>query len=411
MSAPPLFSAARSGPPCPPRLHSRLSRVTGGWLPALLAVVLAGCGGGEDYVPSTTTGSTTTTTDATPVVVNAQSQATMRQGDTWIYEWNNRTAGTGYTSTHHIAALNKTSQLYSIDVLYSDDQPRELQAYSEANVLNRVERDNTLCTYSDLTRPVVPLRSEWVVGKVWSQVWTENCLRGTLATTVKKTVTGTVVAVSEPLSTGLLGRSGTSAIQQFSTVKYTATRTETVPTEGTWTYQDTCWHDMLQNRTVQCNVSASYLPVGATTPTRVEEREQRLIFVREVRTASPVLVTDGPSTMLAYAGRWNFSLPGINIVCPTMKVSLTGTVEGTCIRTVAAAEGPAVQLPFAVKGTVARGTYTSGTTSRTADVFSVITEPNIDIFSMKGEMLNPATAEGTWTVQSNIGGTWTARRL
>jgi hypothetical protein len=406
-----------------------------------LALALSACGGGDSYTPTVTT---TTVADDFPIVTNSESLATMRRGeatvtgqrlvygDTWMYEWVNKTAGTGYYSTHYITALDKTTQLYSRAVTFSDNQPYQTQNYGSANQLTSLGYDNTLCRYDPQTRSPFP-RRPYVNGSVWTYVWSESCINGTLATVVNKTISGKVVSISEPITLGLLGQGGTvngSTTQRtFDTVKYTATRTETT-SAGTWTYADTCWHDKAQDRTVQCNTSASFVPAGGTAVTQRYDQEQRLAFVREVRTKSPVLVTDGASTVAMFAGRWNFKMVGLGgtVTCPTMSVSLTGQISGNCVKVVITTPDPLnptaqvrTDVPFTVSGFIDRRAVTTqnpgeAAVTRTIDALSVVADTGPSDLSMTGEMFSPIAGSGDWvgagtTSGTKATGTWSAQHL
>jgi hypothetical protein len=91
---------------------------------------------------------------------------------------------------------------------------------------------------------------------------------------------------------------------------------------------------MAQDRTVQCDTTASFVPAGGAAVSQVYEQSQTLAFVREVRTPSPVLITDGPTTVAMYAGRWDFRLVGSggSVTCSNMAISLTGNITGDCLR-------------------------------------------------------------------------------
>lgn len=390
--------------------------------PLAVGLALSGCGGGSDYVPSsaTGTGTTTTTTDANPMVVNTESKAVMRQGDIWMYEWVNQTAGTGYYTTHYLETLDKTSQLYTHAVLFSDDQPAQKLHFSSNNVLTLRGFENTLCRYEPQTRSIYP-RSPWVVGGTWSYIWSESCLNGSVATTVNKSLAGTIVSVSETLGTGLLGQGGTAAgsveTKTFQTVKYTATRTD-VTSAGTWTYSDTCWHDKAQDRTVKCDTHASYLPAGASAPTSAYDQTQRLAFVREVRSASPVLITDGTSTVAIFSGRWSFKLEDVGGVttCPSMVISTTGNLTGNCVRVVSLTGGGTQEVPYSVSGSVQRRAVTTqevgqAAVTRTIDSLTVVANTGANALTITGEMVTPLLAEGTWTGEGTTGGAWVAKRL
>lgn len=392
------------------------------WVAAMaiaMGGLLAGCGGGDEYTPPATT-DPTTSTDAFPMVVNAESLAIMRKGDIWMYEWVNKTAGTGYYTTHQLATLDKSSQLYTHTVFFSDTQPYQTQHYSSANALTLVGHGNTLCRYEPQNRSPFP-RRPYVNGATWSHIWSESCITDTLATRVDKTIVGRIVAVSEPLTQGLLGQGGSvtgATVQRvFDTVKYTATRTDTTAL-GTWTYNDTCWHDKAQDRTVKCDTRASFVPTASTSATVVNELEQRLAFVREVRTPSPVLITDGPSTVAMYAGRWNVKLQGGGgqITCPTVSVSLTGQVKANCVRVVVPETGAAQELRFTASGFIARSNVTTQATgqapvTRTIDALTLVADTNPNLLTVTGEMLTLLLAEGTWTGEASSSGTWTAQRL
>jgi hypothetical protein len=396
----------------------------------LSGLMLAGCGGGSEYVPATGTGTTTTTTDANPMVVNTESLAIMRQGDTWMYQWINGTTGTGYYSTHYLSALDATTQRYSQATLFSDDQPAQLLSFGANNALVSRAYENTLCSEDPQTRSPFP-RRPWVTGATWTHIWRESCLNGIQASVVDKTISGQIVSASESLTTGLLGQGGTltgsTAQRTFDTVKYTATRTDTT-TAGTWTYTDTCWHDKTQDRTVKCDTHASFVPAGTTASTVEQDLTQRLAFVREVRTASPVAITDGVSTVAVYAGRWKFTFEGSTggISCPTMIISLTGQVAGSCVQTVSLTGGGTQDVPFAVSGVVARRSVTTQATGEAAvtriiDRLTVVPVVSTNVFTLSGEMLSPLSAEGTWagtsstttttTTTSGSSGAWLAQHL
>lgn len=388
----------------------------------LLGLLVSACGSGDSYTPQPVVAKPVL--GDLPMVVNAESGAVMRKGDIWRYEWVNNTAGTGYYSTHYVSDLDPTSQLYTHLVFYSDGQPYQRQHFSSANALTRVSFGDTLCLYEPQTRSPFP-RRPFLNGATWSYIWSQSCLTGAVATRVDKTFTGRVVSSSELLDQGLLGLASTTTttgvIKQpvFDTVKYTATRTDTT-TAGTWTYQDTCWHDKAQDRTVKCDTEASYVPTGSTVPSSVHSLAQRLAFVREVRT-SPVLITDGPSTVDVYAGRWSLQLVDaggvITITCPSVAVGLTGGVSGSCVRVVTPTTGPSVEFRYTVIGAIKRSVLTvvntgAASTTRTVDAFTLIDSTNPSLLSVTGEMQSPLLAEGTWIGNATAGaGTWVAQRL
>lgn len=386
-----------------------------------VAGLLAACGGGTDYVPSTTSSSTTaTSTDANPLVTNTESLAVMRQGDTWMYEWINKTEGSGFYSTHYLATLDKSSQLYTHQVFFSDDQPFQTLRFSSSNALTASSVENTLCNNEPQSRSVFP-RRPWAVGATWTYLWRETCLNGTLLTTVDKAVSGRVVSVSEKITMGLLGQGGTAggsvATREFDTVKYTLTRTER-DVAGSWSYAQTCWHDKAQDRTVKCDIRAEYTPAGASAPTRTYDQEQRLAFVREVRSASPVAITDGVSSVAVYAGRWNFKLQNVGgvVTCPTMKISLTGQLAGNCVRLLTLTSGSTQEVPFPVSGFIVRRSVTTQASgqapvTRTIDSLTVVADAGAYVLSLSGEMVSPLLAEGTWTGDGVTSGTWVAQRL
>ncbi len=418
-----------------------------------MALAMVGCGGGDSYSSTQSTSTTTTTVDYFPTVINTESLASMRRGqlgdsstgtvsgpeygDTWMYQWINHTAGTGYYSTHHLSALDKTTQLYSHTVTFSDTQPYQTRNFGSKNQAVATSFENTRCQDNTQARSAFPRRNDgpvstarFAVGNTWTYVWSETCLSGTVATTVTKSVTGRVDAL-ETKNLGLLGQGGVTASgttqRAFQTARYTATRTETHAT-GSWTYQDTCWHDIAQDRTVQCNTTASFTPAGGAAVTQVYEQSQTLAFVREVRTASPVLLSDGPTTAAMYAGRWEFKLVGAGgtVTCTNMEISLTGNVSGNCTRVVTTFvtrpdpdnATATLQVPvhtttaFKVSGSVQRGVISS----RAADVISVVADSGTVDLSLTGEMLSPRAASGTSLVAASAGssstsGTWTARHL
>lgn len=417
-----------------------------------LGAVLTGCGGGDSYTPTTPI---TTTTDYFPTVVNTESGALMRRGrqvdsttgsltgpeygDTWMYQWINKTAGTGYYTTHFLSALDKTTQLYSHTVTFSDTQPLQVRDFGAKNQTLSNSYENTRCQDNTQTRSMFP-RRPYAAGNTWTYVWSETCLNGTVATTTTKSITGTVVAL-ETRTLGLMGAGGTAlggtTQKSFQTAKYTATRTET-NSAGTWTFADTCWHDMAQDRTVQCDTMASYVPAGSSTVTQTYEQSQTLAWVREVRTASPVLATDGPFTVAQFAGRWSFKLVGSggSVTCTNMVISLTGNATGNCERvTITNVTRPDPNNPagtitvpvenraaFTVSGFVDRRTVTTSNTSagttftRQIDAINIVADSNPNDLSMTGEMLSPVTAEGTWlgastTSGTQLTGTFAARHL
>lgn len=424
---------------------SVLQRVrTSGWGAVIvLGMALSACGGGDGYEP---TKPTTTTVDNFPTIVNTESGALMRRGqtvdaatgslsgpeygDTWMYQWINKTAGTGYYSTHFLSALEKTSQLYANTVTYSDTQPFEVRDFGSRNQLVARSFENTRCQYSPQVRSAFP-RRPFAVGNTWTYVWDETCLTGTVVNTVKKTITGRVVGL-ETKTLGLLGQGGVAlggtTQRTFQTARYTATRTETAQA-GTWTYADTCWHDMAQDRTVQCDTTASFVPAGSSAvEPQVYELSQTLAFVREVRTPSPVLITDGPTTVAMYAGRWDFKLVGTggSVTCGNMVFSLTGNISGDCEKitvTQVNQPGSSIQVPvevrtaFTVSGFVDRRTQTStggASTTRWIDAINVVADSNPSDFSLTGEMLSPISASGTWlktctTCGQSLNGTFAAK--
>lgn len=425
---------------CPDVLLSWFSQRTRFSVVILLTVGgLTACGGGENYVPSVipgvTTGTSTTTTepDEFLIVTNTESLATLRKGDTWMYEWANRTTGTGYYSTHYLTAVDPKTQLYTVSVLFSDDQAAQTQQFGANNTLSTLAYSDTLCRYEPQSRSPFP-RRPYVPNATWNFVWRESCLNGTVATVVEKTINGRILSVAEPLTLGLLGQGSTAVggltLRTFDTVKYSATRTDTT-IEGTWTHQDVCWHDKAQDRTVQCDTQATFVPRNSTTPTLVHQREQRLAFVREVRTPSPVRLSDGPSTQAMYAGRWNFKLIGRGgtLTCPRMLVSFAGQISGNCVRVVTTATGStSQQVPFTVSGFITRqivttpattttttsdGTSTTTSTpasSRAVDAVTIVADSNPNDLSLVGEMLSPVLAEGTWIGGTETTGTWVAQR-
>ncbi len=427
-SAVPVPAVAEAGTTPPQRQRAHRRCLPG--LPALAVLVplwLAGCGGGDSYTPQPVT--PPAVLDEFPVVANTESLAVMRKGDLWMYEWVNTTAGTGYYTTHFLNDLQKASQLYTHQVFYSDAQPYETQHFSSSNALTLRGYGNTLCRYEPQTRAPFP-RRPFVNGATWTHIWSESCITGTLAIRVDKAISGRVESASEPLTLGLLGQGGTSVggvtQRRFDTVRYTATRTDTT-VEGTWTYQDTCWHDKAQDRTVKCDTEASYVPRGLVAPTAVHSLSQRLAFVREVRTPSPVLITDGPSTVAVFAGRWNFKLVGGGgvITCPSMAVSLTGQVAGNCVRVVTPLTGPSVERRFTASGFIQRSVLTTpnpgaAATKRTVDAITFVADTNPNLLSLTGEMLSPLMAEGIWTGDGAAAagadaatgtGSWVAQRL
>jgi hypothetical protein len=412
---------------------------------------LVACGGGDSYEP---TAPVNPVVDNFPTVANSESGALMRRGqqvqangtqleygDTWMYQWVNKTTGTGYYSTHYLSALDRTTQLYSHTVTFSDDQPYQTRNFGSRNQPVAVSFQNTRCDISPQTRSPFP-RRPYTVGATWSHVWSEACLDGgNIATTVDKTINGRVVAL-ETLTLGLLGQGGVAlggtTQRVFQTARYTATRTETQRATGTWTHQDTCWHDIAQDRTVKCETTASFVPAGGAAVTVVHELTQQLAFVREVRTPSPVLVTDGPTTVAQYAGRWDVKLTGQggSVTCSNMVISLTGNVSGNCVRVVTTlvtrpdpANPPAgtIQVPvetrtaFTVSGFVDRRSVTTQATGAAAvtrwiDAINIVADSNPNDLSMTGEMLSPIAAKGTWLGQltsggSNLEGEFAARHL
>lgn len=424
---PPLTKHADQHPPQPAHRAWHLASLLA------LSGLLSACGGGEDYTPSVVPGinnnTTTPTADEFAVVANTESLATMRKGDTWMYEWTNRTTGTGYYSTHYLTAVDPKTQLYTVSVLFSDEQLAQTQQYGSNNALSSMAYGDTLCRNDPQSRPPFP-RRPYVPNATWNFVWRESCLTGTVATVVEKTMNGQILAITEPLTLGLLGQGSTvvggSVLRTFDTVRYSAIRTDTT-TGGTWTYQDTCWHDKAQDRTVKCDTLATFVPRGETTPTLVHEREQRLAFVREVRTPSPVLLSDGPSSNAMYAGRWNFKLVAIGgtLTCPQMTISFSGQIKGNCVRV---ATTGTTQAPFTVSGFITRqnittqvpvqpSTTTTTTTptptksvTRTVDAITVVADSNPNDLTLTGELLTPVFAEGTWIGAGESNGTWVAQR-
>lgn len=401
-------------------------RLAAAWLlPCLCALsLLSGCGGGEDYVssvpPPTTPGTgttTTTTTDEFPMVVNLRG-ATLRKTDLWMYEWVNQTTGTGHYATHYLSDVDATQKNHVQRVFFSDDQSYQTRSYSPANVLVQTAHDSTLCRSGQSSSPY-PGRP-WTLGTTWTQIWTESCLAGTVATTTNHAITGRIVSSSEPLTLGLFSQSGTlsgsSVRRTFDAVKYTATRTQAT-SAGAWVYTDTCWHDKVQDRTIQCDTQASYTPAGSSTPQVVHDITQRLACVREVRTKSPVLLTDGISSVAMYAGRWGFKLQttGGVVTCPVLTVGLTGQVSGNCIK-LATFDGGTQPVPFAVSGFIARGAITTqavgqAPVTRTIDALTVVADTGANVLTLTGEMVSPLSAKGTWLGETGTTGDWVAQRL
>ena len=418
---------------------------------AVLATLVA-CGGGDEYVPPITV---TPVVEDFPIVTNAESGALMRRGrqintttdslvgpeygDTWMYQWVNKTAGTGHYSTHFLSALDKTTQQYSHKVIFSDSQPYQTQDYGSKNQLVSRSFENTRCQIDSQTRSPFP-RRPFAAGNTWAHSWRETCLDGTTATQVDKTISGRVVAL-ETLTLGLLGQGGVAlggtTQRTFQTARYTAARTETTQA-GTWSFADECWHDMAQDRTVKCDTKASFMPKDGVVATQTHDQTQTLAFVREVRTKSPVLITDGPTTVAMYAGRWDFKLVGSGgtVTCSNMLISLTGNVSGNCVRTVTTLvtrpdpNNPptgTMQVPvstttqFTVSGFVDRRSVTTQAVgaqevTRTIDAINVVADSNPNDFSMTGEMLSPVSAEGTTLGATSTGGspaagTFVARHL
>ena len=162
--------------------------------------------------------------------------------------------------------------------------------------------------------------------------------------------------------------------------------------------------------------------------TQVYEQSQTLAFVREVRTASPVLITDGPTTVAMYAGRWDFKVVGSGgtVTCTNMAISLTGNVTGDCVRvttTLVTRPDPdnppagTMQVPvearsaFTVSGFVDRrsqttaGTAGSTASTRWIDAINIVADSNPNDLSITGEMLSPISASGTWLGAMTTGGT------
>lgn len=403
-------------------------------------LALGGCGGGDSYEPTTPV---TTTTDYFPTVVNSESGALMRRGrqqdtttgsltgpeygDTWMYQWINKTAGTGFYTTHFLSALDRTTQLYSHTVTFSDTQPVQVVDFGAANQVLSASYENTRCQNQNATRSMFP-RRPYAAGNTWTYVWAETCLNGTVATVTTKSITGRVTGL-ETKTLGLMGAGGVAlggtTQRTFQTAKYTAVRTET-NSAGTWTFDDTCWHDMAQDRTVQCDTLARYIPAGSSSVTQTYEQSQTLAWVREVRTASPVLAADGPFTVAQFAGRWSFKLVGAggSVTCTNMAVSLTGNVTGNCERvTLTTVTRPDPNNPggtitvqvenraaFTVSGFVDRRTVTTQSPGEAAytrqiDAINIVADSNPNDLSMTGEMLSPVTAEGTWLGAGTAGGT------
>jgi hypothetical protein len=393
----------------------------------LVALAAAGCGGGESYSPTLPV---TTVVEYFPTVVNAESGASMRRGqlvdtttgslvgpeyaDTWMYQWVNKTAGTGYYTTHHLSALEKTTQIYSHTVTFSDTQPYETRDFGSKNQMVATSFENTRCQDNMQTRSAFP-RRPYAVGNTWVYVWSETCLNGTVATTVDKTINGRVVAL-ETKNLGLLGQGGVvpggTTQRAFQTARYTATRTEAT-SAGVWTYQDMCWHDIAQDRTVHCDTTASFVPAGGAAVTQVYEQSQTLAFVREVRTPSPVRLSDGPVSVAIYAGRWDFRLVGTGgtVTCPNVTISLTGNVTGNCQRVITVLGQSPTVTPFTVSGSVQRATVGTPPGARQADVINVVADPGSIDLSLTGEMHTPILATGTSLGAAAAGGTWTARHL
>ena len=179
---------------------------------------------------------------------------------------------------------------------------------------------------------------------------------------------------------------------------------------------------------MQCDTTASFVPAGGAAVTQVYEQSQTLAFVREVRTPSPVLITDGPTTVAMYAGRWDVKLVGSggSVTCNNMAISLTGNITGDCVRvTVTLVTRPdpnnppagVIQVPvetraaFTVSGFVDRRQQTTpaaagGTSStRWIDAITIVANSNPNDLSMTGEMLSPISATGTWLGAAATGGT------
>jgi hypothetical protein len=185
---------------------------------------------------------------------------------------------------------------------------------------------------------------------------------------------------------------------------------------------------MAQDRTVQCDTTASFVPAGGAAVSQVYEQSQTLAFVREVRTPSPVLITDGPTTVAMYAGRWDFRLVGSggSVTCSNMAISLTGNITGDCC----AGRSHLVTRPvpnnrpggvksgvrwrtrsaFTVTGLVDRRQQTTAGTAggtvvtRWIDAITIVADSNPNDLSITGEMLSPISATGTWESGVGTGG-------
>ena len=133
-----------------------------------------------------------------------------------------------------------------------------------------------------------------------------------------------------------------------------------------------------------------------------------------------VLITDGPTTVAMYAGRWDFRLIGSDgsLTCTNMAISLTGVVSGDCVRvteTQVTPSGGGNQVPvvtrnaFTVKGVVTRqqqttaGSAGGSSFTRRIDAITIGAESNPNDLSFSGEMLSPLSATGTWQGTSGEG--------
>jgi hypothetical protein len=329
-----------------------------------LSCALVACGGGGGSTSSSAVG-------ANPGFAGFQ------PGDSLTYTFSG--TPTGSTTGGNLAYIQtRTVQQINADASYvrfstrSDGVAFTKQTFSASNQETSYLNAGTSCTNSPTTQsPSAP----YSVGQTWNYAATRTCITSNSSTSTAITSQGSVTG-QETITT---------PAGSFATNKLVYTDQNT-NANGKTTYVYSCWRDITLDRTVLCNYTYSFVPVGQSTATVTYNFVQTLIGLNVNAYARSLPVVQ------RFAGNWTLNWVGTAPGhCTNIAINATGQISGRC--------EPAT-APF----------YT-WTLSGTVDVHGNINANITSGAALAGRFNSPLDASGTWTNSGGASGTWSAGHL
>jgi len=315
------------------------------------------------------------------VVDGGTNQTTINTGDYTSYSLvrspTEATSGSPTTQwfTRYITDT-KSSGAFTRAVTYSDNTPKSQSDYNEERQetsytttvpITSTGPSTTTCTNSPMVdSPTPPFK----VGKTWDIRYTRTCYSPNTSSVRSERNYGSVVSEEK--------KSVPAGI--FDTAKLQYTRISTNP-EGTWESRYTCWTEKETNRTVACDYTSKYTPLGTSQAPSSYSYEQKLQYFN--------IATSGQNKpgIARFAGNWTTNWTGSNTGTCYLTAGVTGTITGTC--------------------------YPSGDSSTYSATGNVSNDGAINVMissgvKITGKLNNPLAGAGSWT-NAGTSGAWNAQ--